>query len=91
MNRSAKRTKSRRPGVPCPTCGNAVSQVMRTTARGDSLQRIRSCSQCQRRFVTRESFTKSDIDVMSLATGVTSLIHALGMSPRSSLPHDPIR
>ena len=91
MRRTPKRTKSRRPGILCPTCGNAVSQVMRTTARGDGLQRVRECAKCHRKFLTREATAKSDTGVTSLAIGVTSLIHALGLSPKSYLPHDPVR
>lgn len=83
-----KAKKARRPGIACPHCGHAVSSVVRTTQRGDGLQRIRRCDECRKPYLTREATAKSDTGVMSLATGVTSLIHALGLSPKSFLPHD---
>ena len=89
--RTSKRKKARRPGIPCPHCGSALSSVSRTTQRGDVLQRIRRCEGCCKPFITRETSAKSDTGVTSLATGVTSLIKALGLSPQSYLPHDPNR
>lgn len=80
--RKPKRTKSRRPAVPCPSCGDRFSTVTRTTTRGDSLQRIRCCLKCDRRFITRETTAKSDTSVTALATDVTELIRALGISPK---------
>lgn len=91
MNRPPPRTKSRRPGVPCPGCGHAVSQVRRTTARGDGLQRIRECAKCHRKFFTREATGKSDTRVTSLATDVVSLIHALGIVPNRNPTLDSFR
>ena len=88
MTRTPKRTRTRRGGIPCPHCAAALSSVTRTTSRGDSLQRLRQCSACHRKFLTREATAKSDSGVMSLATGVTSLISALGLSPKSYLPRD---
>ncbi len=36
MTRRQKRTKTRRPGIPCSHCGEALSSVTRTTQRGES-------------------------------------------------------
>ena len=83
--------KSRRPGVPCPHCANAMSSVTRTTQRGNALQRIRRCLKCQQPFVTKETTAKSDTGVTDLATGVVSLIRALDLSPKSYLCPDPVR
>ena len=86
--RTKKTTKQKRPGIPCPTCGHKLSSVNRTTQRGDGLQRIRRCEGCRKPFLTREVTAKSDSGVASLATGVTSLISARGLSPKSYLPRD---
>lgn len=87
--RTKKPTKQKRPGVPCPTCGSGLSSVRRTTQRGDGLQRVRECSKCHRKFITREA--TSDTGITALATDVVSLIRALGLTPKSYLPHDPVR
>ncbi len=91
MKTRRKTTKQKRPGIPCPHCANAVSSVTRTKQRGDGLQRIRECSKCHQRFITRESSAKSDTGVMQLATDVTSLVRALGLSPKSFLSPDHTR
>lgn len=86
-----KRTKTRRPGVPCPHCGAALSSVTRTTQRGDGLQRIRRCNGCRKLFITTEAARKSDTDVTAIATGVISLARALNLNPKSFLSNDPAR
>lgn len=91
MTRPKKRTKSRRAGIPCPGCGHAVSQVMRTTGRGDALQRVRQCEKCNRKFITRESTRTNDTELTALATDVAALFRARGIAPQSYLPHDPVR
>lgn len=73
-----KSKKSKRPGVPCPSCKAAFSRVVRTDeARAAVVSRLRSCIACGCRFVTRE--TRSD-------TGVLSLLKALDSTRALSTP-----
>jgi hypothetical protein len=90
-NRKTKQTKSRRAAMPCPHCAERLSEVVRTTARGDGLQRIRRCLKCGRRFITREATAKSDTSVTTLATDVVSLIHAMGIVPKRNPSLDSFR
>ena len=91
MTRTPKRTRTRRPGgIPCPHCAAALSSVTRTTSRGDSLQRVRQCSACRRKFLTREATGKSDTRVNTLASDVVSLIHAMGIVPNRNPTLDPV-
>ncbi len=88
MTRRRKRTKTRRSGVPCPTCGSVASFVVRNNQRGDVLQRVRRCSGCDRKFFTWESVRKNETDIASLATDVADLFRAHGIMPKSFLSHD---
>lgn len=83
--RKTRKHKARRPGVPCPHCDSPLSEVTRTRARGPVLQRVRRCLGCRKSFTTSETTAKTATGVTDLATGVTSLLHALESSPLSRL------
>jgi len=74
--------KTRRPGVPCPVCGERQSKVLRTVPKDHGLQRIRRCAKCGLRFVTGETTTKADTCVTTLNTAITAALESLGHTPR---------
>lgn len=69
-----KRPRTRRPGVACPHCGEAVSEVEITTPVEGQVTRRRRCRSCSRTYGTTES---ADLTSMrTIYTGVKNLANA---------------
>jgi hypothetical protein len=77
----SKQRPSRGGGIPCPKCRGESSRVERTTQLpgGGGLHRVRRCSDCGRKYVTREILLSTAIDL-------TTCLKAAGLPAAGLIP-----